>query len=427
MKTELYDYQKKIRDEILGSGDYARALFMRMGSGKTVTSLSIFEKLWEDDKVDRLLVVCLKNKIMDWENDIQKEFTHSPQYEVINFESVWRAKRAEYYKRFVTDKCFIIIDESHKIKNSGSKVTKYLLEIYNQTKYKLILTGTPQSQQYIDYYPQMRFINAKDYDIPQKQWEKIFVNKKLDNAQGRYFYVIESYNHTDTLNQGIINKAKYYDWSGNYDKSREIYQDIEHTKEALKFQKDRVWRDPDVDRGNDVIADTQMALRTYMRQSCSGYIKDYDIPCEKEDWLTDFLDVEPGRIVIFINFIHELEKVKEICKSMKRPTGIYYGAEKDLEPFKNNENGIAIVNYQSGAVGINDLCISNIGIFYSPPEDNIMFQQAKARLDRIGQTKQPIFYYLTTIGSVERAIYRTLESGKKFDNEIFQLWLDEQK
>ena len=34
MKTELYDYQKKIRDEILSSGDYARALFMRMRKWK---------------------------------------------------------------------------------------------------------------------------------------------------------------------------------------------------------------------------------------------------------------------------------------------------------------------------------------------------------------------------------------------------------
>ena len=101
---------------------------------------------------------------------------------------------------------------------------------------------------------------------------------------------------------------------------------------------------------------------------------------------------------------------------------------KDLEPFKNNSNGIAVVNYQSGAVGINDLCISNIGIFYGPPDgDHILMEQAKSRLDRIGQTKQPVFYYLQTVGSVEKAIYKELSQGRDFDAKMFEAWLNEQK
>lgn len=113
-----------------------------------------------------------------------------------------------------------------------------------------------------------------------------------------------------------------------------------------------------------------------------------------------------------------------ICKSLKRPVGVYYGARKDLAPFKENENGIAIVNYQSGAVGINDLCISNIGVFFGPPDGNyILYAQAKARLDRIGQTKQPIFYYLQTKGSVEKAIYDNLKKGQDFDDKMFDAWL----
>lgn len=427
MITKLYNYQEKIRDQIIKSGDTSVGLFMKMGTGKTVTSLSIFEKWMEQGKVNKLLVVCLKCKIEDWIEDINKEFpNNSFDNEVINFESIWRPKRADYFRNYVDDKTMIIVDESHKIKSTSSKVTKFLLEIYNQTKYKLILTGTPQSQQYIDYYPQMKFINSLDFDMDYKKWEKTYVRKKLDSFNGRYFYTIEGYNYTDVLDKAITDKAYYHDYLSKYDKPLEITENIEHSKEAIKFQKDRVWRDPDEDRCEDVIADTQMALRTYMRQSCSGFIKNYDISSPKDEWLKEFLEIENGRVVIFVNFIHELEKVQDICKKMKRPVGVYYGAKKDLEPFKNNENGIAIVNYQSGAVGINDLCISNIGIFFSPPEDNILFQQAKSRIDRIGQTKQPVFYFLSTIGSVERAIYATLNEGKKFDEKLFKLWLDNQ-
>ena len=432
MKTELYDYQKQIRDQIIKSGDYATGLFMKMGTGKTVTSLSVFEHLLHIGKCNKLLVVCLKCKIDDWKNDIVKELGKDNgdvyfDYEVINFESIWRAKRADYYKNFVEPTTMIIVDESHKMKSNSSKITKYLLSLYNQTAYKLILTGTPQSKQYIDYYPQMKFINAKDFDIPYRQWEKTFVVKDLDSFNGRYFYVIKGYNYTDVLDKGIAEKAHYHDYLSKYDKPIEIYTDIEHSKAAIKFQKDRVFKDPDEERCDDVIADTPMALRTYMRQSCSGFVKQYDIESPKEEWLRDFLEIENSRIVIFVNFIRELEKIEALCKTLKRPVGVYYGARKDLTPFKNNENGIAIVNYQSGAVGINDLCISNIGIFYGPPDgDHILMEQAKSRLDRIGQTKQPVFYYLQTVGSVEKPIYNELKQGKDFDNKMFETWLSKQ-
>lgn len=39
MRTELYDYQKNIIDEILNSNQKSVALFMDMGTGKTLTSL----------------------------------------------------------------------------------------------------------------------------------------------------------------------------------------------------------------------------------------------------------------------------------------------------------------------------------------------------------------------------------------------------
>ena len=134
------------------------------------------------------------------------------------------------------------------------------------------------------------------------------------------------------------------------------------------------------------------------------------------------------RVVIFTNFIKEIEKVEAICKKLNKPISYYYGAKKDLKNFKECENGVAIVNYASGAVGINDLCVSNIGVFYSPPDGNyIDFQQARSRLDRIGQTKQPIFYYLQTKGSIERGIYQSLKVGENFDKARFEDWLKEQK
>ena len=64
MKT-LFDYQK----EIVQKANKSNALFMKMGTGKTITSLKIAEK-W---KCEKLLVVCLKSKIQDWIDEIEEE------------------------------------------------------------------------------------------------------------------------------------------------------------------------------------------------------------------------------------------------------------------------------------------------------------------------------------------------------------------
>ena len=38
---------------------------------------------------------------------------------------------------------FVILDESHHIKNATSKTSKYLVPLLQKAKHKLLLTGTP--------------------------------------------------------------------------------------------------------------------------------------------------------------------------------------------------------------------------------------------------------------------------------------------
>ena len=408
---KLFDYQKEIVDKAQKSS----ALFMKMGTGKTITSLKIAEKY----QCTKLLVICLKSKIQDWIDEIEEEtyFTKG-EYMVINYESIWRNTKAI---DFTNERTCIIVDESHKIKNPKSKVSQYMRYLSNLTKYKLILTGTPQNEEYYDYWMQMGFIDSPTYKIPLKQFEQCYVNYTLDYQKGHFFKKIESYNNTEVLKRAINEKAFYKEYESNYGNPIEIYESVETPKEYKSFMKNRVYE--------DVTADSDMALRTYLRQACSGFIKEYTIEkTGKEKWLEDFMEITNDRIVIFVNYNIEINIIKNLCKKMERPYSIYNGEFKDLTNFKNNSNGIAIVNYASGATGINDLCISNIGIFFSPPDgDYILFSQAKARLDRIGQMKQPIFYFLRTKNSIEVPIYNAFKNGDNFTNDVYLDWLEHQK
>jgi SNF2 family DNA or RNA helicase len=53
----------------------------------------------------------------------------------------------------------------------------------------------------------------------------------------------------------------------------------------------------------------------------------------------------------------------------------------------------------------------------------IDFVQSRKRLDRIGQTKKPLFYYLICKGTVEEKIYSNLQQGKDFDEMMFEGYL----
>ena len=410
MKT-LFKYQ----EDIVKRANKSNALFMKMGTGKTITSLKIAEK-W---RCEKLLVVCLKSKIQDWIDEIEEEtYFVKEEYMVINFESIWRNTKAI---DFCDSKTMIIVDESHKIKNPKSKVSQYMRYLGNLTKYKLVLTGTPQNEEYYDYWMQMGFIDSPLYKIPLKDFEKWYVNYTLDYLGGHYFKRIESYNQTEKLKEAINEKSFYKEYESNYGNPVEVYEKLNTPSFYKSFMKDKIY--------DDVVADSDMSLRIYLRQCCSGFIKNHKLEKgPKEKWLEDFLEITNDRVVIFVNYNIEIEIIVGLCKRLERPFSIYNGEIKDLTDFKENSNGIAIVNYASGATGINDLCISNIGVFFSPPDgDYILFSQAKARLDRIGQNKQPIFYFLQCQKTIEIPIYNAFKNGDNFTNELYLNWLEKEK
>ena len=320
MKT-LFDYQK----EIVQKANKSNALFMKMGTGKTITSLKIAEK-W---KCEKLLVVCLKSKIQDWIDEIEEEtYFCKDEYMVINFESVWRSTKAI---DFCNNKTMIIVDESHKIKNPKSKVSQYMRYLGNLTKYKLVLTGTPQNEEYYDYWMQMGFIDSPLYKIPLKDFENYYVNYILDYLGGHYFKRIKSYNQTDKLKEAINEKAFYKEYESNYGNPIEIYEKLNTPSFYKSFMKDKVYK--------DVVADSDMSLRTYLRQCCSGFIKNYRLDKNvKEKWLEDFLEITNDRIVIFVNYNMEIKIIQDLCKKLNRPYSIYNGEVKDLYNFKKFEN-----------------------------------------------------------------------------------------
>ena len=452
MYTKLYDYQEKTAKEIferMDSGEIKGAyLGFDTGTGKTVTSLSVAERLYNAGYISGIVVICPVSKVDDWKNDLKKEVPEIETTFVTSFQSAWREKNSkQIQEQLVRRKSLIIVDEGHKMKTYDSKQSKFIQMLSTKFNIKiLILSATSQNKKYIDLYPQYKALGSEIFDRSARDFKKEFCveaqNWNLVYAgKSRFpFNEIVGYKNTELMDKEILKYTYYKKYESVYDRPIEIKQTFKMTPEMKYFKEKKVWPKMDEkaleeilmsgdieDIDTDfIIANRPTLHRIYMRESCSGFIKDmYLDKNPKLQWLDDFLDGTEGRVVIFTNFIKETQIIEDLCIKKKRHWIIYDGEHKDLSDWHKYEDCIGIINIQAGGAGLNDFIKTNIAIYFSPPENYIDFTQSKGRIDRIGQTKQPVYYYLQIMGSVEPQIYRMLAEGKDFDLRLFEQWLEE--
>ena len=417
---QLFNYQKEI---VNSQYNPSSALFMDMGTGKTVTSLALFRK----SKQPKLLVICILSKLEDWKEDIKTECGLSSvilnkgskknteilssggsSAYIINFESAWRLKEL---LNWVDKDTYIIIDESHKIKSVSSNIGKFCNRLKIKTNTKCILTGTPQSRGYIDYYNQLSFVDL--LWIPYKSFVDKYCVFEIQRYGAAPFKQLVGYKNTEALDDLIKTNCVFFKRKID---EKDIPTDIDvKFKKPLKyelFKRIRVYE--------DYAADNISKLFVTLRKMSSGYIDKYKITNPKIKWLEEFIEELGCRVVIFYNFNCERDDIIELLDKLNIPYSQYNGDYKDLSNFRNNQNGVAVCQYMSASLGINDLVASNLCVLYSPTTNYTNYAQSKKRIDRIGQTKKPLFYNLYCQGTVEEKILETIKKGKNFDEKMFE-------
>lgn len=437
----LYPYQKNIVDDLKDFD--SSALFMDVGTGKSITSLALYEQKLVQSKCKKLLIVCLCAKLNEWKIDCEKWFPFSKviildnkkkskeafinrdfDIAIINFEKTWRYEDLRF---IINNEFYIIIDESHKIKESTTKVGKFMQELSLLTPYKCILTATPMGNGYIDLYNQLYFLGLLGISL--QRFKDNYCNEQLVYYAGmKPFKKIVSYHHTEKLDLLVNKYARYYE--RKIDDAlvpSEIVVPFELDKQYNKIARDRVYE--------DISLDKVTSKRLGLKSLCSGTImgnalvdvngdlhREYQLNTYKLDWIKDFLENFNERVVIFYMFDHQRDQLYDMITKLKRPAARYCADYKEEQVFNENDNAVAIVQYKSGSTGIDWLKQSYVCIFYSLPDSYIEFYQAKGRINRVGQTKKPIYYILVSKGynSVDEINYNALKNKQDFNDEFFE-------
>lgn len=423
----LFDYQK----EAIENFETKPLNLSDVGTGKSYMSIGSYVK----SECTKLLVICLAPKVLDFAEDGEpfglkitalnkgtkknRELLSASNHVAISFESSWRLTEL---LKWVDKDTFIIIDESHKVGVSKSKVTKFVMQLSKKAKYTYLCTSTPVSNGKLEnWYSQLYIANV--FRKPKKEFEQLFVIKQMRQMGSMRFMDIVGYQNEHLLQQMIDDASVKYKRDKAYLPQDYVYKT---KKPAMynKLKKNRIYEAEEAPFNPEIIElDNSSKLFNSLRQVSHGFLYGINKQVSKEPFerLEAILETHNNeRVVIFYNYKWEGLMLGRLLDKLKRPYGTYNGAVKDLKPFKNNENGVVLAQYKSASTGINDFVISNIMIFNSLPLSSTEYLQAKGRIDRHKQTKTPLYYHIIPDTPIEKKIFDTVTNGKDFTNEMIE-------
>lgn len=408
----LYPHQQKALD--LTKDKKQVAYYIDMGLGKTFIG---------SEKVRliglKTLVVCQKSKMKDWmehfktyynfdvydltkKDNIAKFINSNMSVGVINYDLIFRRVELQNLSHFT-----LMLDESSLIGNHKAKRTRFITAMLPDAV--VLLSGTPGK--YEKLWSQCKLLN---WPISKMAFDTRYINYiSKDFHVGFPVKVIDKrdpYRNVDEL------KEKLREHGAVFMKTEEVMDlpeqnfidvKITQTSEYKKFLKDKIITIND----EELVGDHTFRKYLYKRQLCSIYNQ------EKIDALKDLLDSTDDRVIIFYTWNKELSIIKSLVGD--RPISEVNGHTKDLTNYETYDDSITLVQYQSGAKGLN-LQKANKMVFFTPTDKSDDYQQAIKRIHRIGQKTTCFYYRLIVENSIEMDIYRALEKQQDYTDYLFE-------
>lgn len=426
----LFAYQQAALDRV--DGKRKCAFYHDMGLGKTFTGA---EKLMSDKCWHLALVVCQKSKVVDWVDHFRSHydidvldlttqygmemFEMSMDYSdvpdpfgdmpdavgVINYDLLWRRPNLQALKRFA-----LMFDESSLLQNKSSKRTKAAMKLAARANELVLLSGTPVDGKYERLWTQL---NMLGWRIDEKLFWRQYVESETTMREGFPITKVTGYKNEERL----VRKMKELgcDFLKTDDvidlpDQRFIRIDVPMSEYYRKFAKVNII----TAFGRDFVGDTVFGDLTAKRQLAAAYSR------AKLEAFGDLLDGTSKRLVVFYNFDVELEGLTAELEKRYRSYGVLNGKAHNLSPFFDTDDGVALIQYQSGAMGVN-LQQADTCVYFSPPLASSLFEQSKKRIHRVGQDKPCTYYELVSKGTVEEKIYDTLAMRRDYTEKLFEM------
>lgn len=437
MKFNPYPYQMQAMQWVK---DHKRCgLFLDMGLGKTVSTLTAIQDLMDEAEVTSTLVVAPKkvaeatwsSEASKWDHlDLQVSKvlgTEKQRIEALKRKAdvyvtgrdnfVWLV---EHYGGTLPFDC-LVIDELTSFKSNTSQRFKAMRAV-SPTFHRVIgLTGTPAPNGLIDLWAQMYCL-----DLGER------LGKSLTRYRESYFY-IRRWNNIIvkcTARPGCedIIKSKIADiclsmQAKDYlslpemiihdvpvdlgPKLLQQYRDFEQ-EQVLSFQ------EAHKDEPESIIANSAAGLMSKLQQFANGAVYDEDkmaheIHDRKLEHLREIVEAAQSPVLVFYQYLSDIPR---IAKALKGFTVRKYESDKDLTAWNAGEIDVLLAHPASTAYGLNMQDGGHYIVWYALTWNLELYQQANARLHRQGQKCPVQVYRLLAFDTVDYKVMQALQSKK---------------
>jgi SNF2 family DNA or RNA helicase len=432
------------------------ALFADMGTGKSYMLINNAALLYDQGKINALLVVAPKGVYRNWYDiEIPKHlpshvvyrmalWNSSPKkadkealdqlFEVsedlkvllMNVEAFSTKKGTDFAKRFLLGHdAMMVIDESTTIKTHTSSRSKNTEKVGKGARYRRIATGSPVTKSPLDLYQQCEFLSPQCLNMHSfygfQSRYAVVVERQLASHS---FKQVVGYRRLEELKEKLdrfsfrVTKEECLDLPEKW----YVKRDVELTEEQLKAYNEM--KNFALAQLSGGLVSTANALTQLMRlhQIVCGHVKMDDgtvveLPSKRIQELLDVIEENQGKIIIWATYRRDIEAIRLALQKVygMDSVGTYYGdtggdeRQRVVTNFQDPKSPLRffVANPSTGGYGLT-LTAANTVIYYSNSFDLEKRMQSEDRAHRIGQTKNVTYIDLIAPNTVDEKIVKAL-------------------
>ena len=466
-QTEPYDHQRLVFEESWQRPFHA--WFLEMGTGKTKVALDNAAALFEDGKIDSVLIIApkgvydnwifreipthLPNRIdslmVRWQPNLTKGFREQmkelvrrtdPRLRILvmNVEALSTKKGATAAFLFLENHPdnLVIVDESTTIKNRKAARTSNIIKCGRLAKYRRILTGSPITKSPMDLFSQCEFLDRealghKSYYGFQARYAVV-----QRRTLGRHsFQEIKGYRRLDELGNKLEDFSHRILKEDCLDLPEKVYvrRSVQLTDEQKRVYKEmKKFALAQIDAGE--LATTTSILTQLMRlqQIVCGFLPsdEGDIKALPNNRLTELLDtVEEvqGKVIIWAAWVHNVQEITEALRRRFGPEAAapFYGEtpqderQNTVDLFQDQTSPLRffVGTPRTGGYGLT-LTAANTVIYYANNYDLEIRLQSEDRAHRIGQDKSVTYIDIVADGTIDEKILDALRAKINIASDV---------
>ena len=441
-RQNLHKYQERAVDFIIEHK--SAALFLQMGLGKSVITLTAISDLLDNIEIEKVLVVAPK-KVAEstWAQEAQswEHLRHlrtsvilgTPKQRDIALHTdadVYITSRdlvVDVLEKAANEKIvfdMLVLDELTSFKSSKSKRFKAVRKARPFIRRVVGLTGTPTPNGLVDLWAQMYCI---DMGMCLGRSKTKFVDAFFDTIthQGIVIKCTPKFGAEKDIYKklepvALTMKAEdYLELPPLIEKTIKVIPTVPTLNRYTEFERENVllYHDAIQDQPQNIVASSAAALCNKLCQFANGAIYNEEhlpiwIHDEKIDMLMELIEsslASGSGVLVFYQFQHDCHRIME-RKELKGLRVRKYEGDADLQAWNKGEIDVLLTHAASTAYGLNLQKGGHVVIWYGTGWNAELYLQGNARLHRQGQREPVIVYRLIVGQTMDETALKAIES-----------------